>query len=80
MADNPQIPAGLNVGAVVQLFQQLVVSINMLNQTLGSIFPTATATISHTATAGGDTLPPNPSGFITIMIDGVAQKVPFYDV
>lgn len=71
---------GINVGAVVQLLQQIAQAINTLNVTLAAIFPEATATISHSATAGGDTLPANPSGFITVMIDGVAYKVALYNV
>jgi hypothetical protein len=33
-----------------------------------------------TATAGSGTLPANPVGFINITINGVAYKVPYYNV
>lgn len=34
--------------------------------------------ISSTATAGANTLPSNPDGFLIIKIDGVDKKIPFY--
>lgn len=37
-------------------------------------------TISHTATAGSDTLPTNPAGFIEINVNGTFVKMPYYSV
>jgi hypothetical protein len=35
---------------------------------------------STTATAGSATLPANPVGFINVTVNGVAYKVPYYDI
>jgi len=35
---------------------------------------------STTATAGSGTLPANPVGFINVTVNGVAYKVPYYNV
>jgi hypothetical protein len=35
---------------------------------------------STTATAGTGTLPANPVGFINITVNGVAYKVPYYNI
>ncbi len=42
----------------------------------GLAFPSTLVTAS--ASAGTQTLPSNPSGFITIFIDGLAYKIPYY--
>lgn len=60
--------------------QNAVTAINTLNQTLAATFPQADAGITHSATAGGDTLPADPSGFLTVTLNGQAFKVPLYDV
>ncbi len=41
-----------------------------------SALTTATAT---TATAGSQTLPANPSGFISVTLNGTTQKIPYYN-
>ena len=38
------------------------------------------APISHTATAGTDTLPAKPAGFLTVLIAGNPYKIPYYGV
>jgi hypothetical protein len=68
-----------NIDDLFSAVQQAVQAINTLNQTLAAAFPQADAAVTHSATAGGDTLPANPSGFLTITLDGVAYKVPLYD-
>ncbi|MCC7202403.1 MAG: hypothetical protein IT393_07075, partial [Nitrospirae bacterium] len=35
---------------------------------------------STSATAGSQTLPSNPAGFINVIIAGVARKIPYYNV
>lgn len=53
--------------------------LSVIAQKLSSVFPIATTT-THTASAGVDTLPANPSGFLTITApDGNTYKVPLYD-
>jgi hypothetical protein len=37
-------------------------------------------TSSTTATAGSETLPANPAGFINVTVNGESKKVPYYDV
>lgn len=68
-----------NIDDLFTSLQQAVQAINTLNQTLAATFPQADAAITHTATAGGDTLPADPSGFLSITLNGVAYKVPLYD-
>jgi hypothetical protein len=36
--------------------------------------------ISHTASAGSDTLPTKPAGFLTVIIQGLARKIPYYNL
>ena len=36
------------------------------------------ANVTHTASGGGDSLPANPAGFVTVYINGTQQKIPFY--
>lgn len=57
------------------------------NQVLSAIltalqasFPQATASISHTATAGPDTLPAKPAGFLTVTVGSTAFKIPLYGI
>lgn len=47
---------------------------------LQAAFPQATASISHTATAGPDTLPAKPAGFLTITVGSTSYKVPLYEL
>lgn len=48
-------------------------------QAIKSVFPQG-QTITHTASAGGDTLPANPAGFLTVTLpDGTTGKFPYYD-
>lgn len=46
--------------------------------TLQNAFPQANGAISHTATAGPDTLPAKPAGFLTITVGSASYKVPLY--
>lgn len=70
--------AGTNA-ALLQAAQQAVIAINNLNQTMAAVFPQMSA-VSDTATAGAQTLPANPAGFISIAnpVTGETVKVPFY--
>lgn len=38
----------------------------------------ASTTVATGATAGGDTLPANPAGFLVVTINGTARKIPYY--
>lgn len=71
---------GVGVKATIQAIINIPVALNAINTLLKTLFPVATSTISHSATAGADTLPANPAGFLTVMVNGTAVKVPFYDV
>lgn len=55
-----------------------VTGINNLATVIGRIFPQASSSVTHSATGGGDTLPANPSGFLTITVNGTSYKVPLY--
>jgi len=54
-------------------------NMSLLIRAIMAAFPQASAAVTHTATAGGDTLPAAPSGFLSITLNGVAFKVPLYD-
>ena len=55
-----------------QLMAQLI-------ETIRGIFPIGGAT-STTATAGAQTLPANPAGFMAVTLpDGTAVKIPYYN-
>ena len=77
MAMPPLATGGqLNVGALLQTLNDIVQAVNNLNMTLTTIFPTATATLSTSATAGAaSALPGNPEKYVTIIVGGVSHKV-----
>lgn len=68
-----------NIDDLFTSLQQAVQAINTLNQTLAATFPQADAAVTHSATAGSDTLPADPAAFLTITVDGVAYKVALYN-
>ena len=60
-------------GAIIQLTGARV------RPTLGLDFTSATSgLITTTATAGTRTLPANPDGFLSVWVDGVQKKLPYY--
>jgi hypothetical protein len=68
----------MNLGQVGQTLQNAVLAINNLAKTLASVFPLSTSTTSPTASAGAQTLPANPAGFINVTLNGTPVKVPYY--
>lgn len=56
-----------------------VTALNSLAKIVQAAFPQAGSSITHSATAGADTLPGNPSGFLTITVSGVTYKIPLYN-
>lgn len=70
---------GGSVGILTAL-QNLVSNISNLVTAFKNAFPQASSTISHSATAGTDTLPAAPAGFLPVTIGGVAYKIPIYHV
>lgn len=70
---------GIGQQALIRATQDLVIAVNGLRSLISTMFVSATSTISHTATTGAtDTLPAKPEGFVSININGVSYKVPFY--
>lgn len=73
--------------AITTATQNIVIAVNtlnttanLLNTTMQSVFPYISST-STSATAGSQTLPANPAGFIDITLpNGTAVKVPYYNV
>lgn len=71
---------GLIMKSIVNSLQDLNIAVNSLRQLISTIFPTATASIGTSATAGtASALPSAPAGYITVMVNGVAYKVPIYN-
>lgn len=70
---------GISIADLFSSMQQAVQAINALNQTLAAVFPQAGASITHSASVGGDVLPAAPAGFITVTLSGAAYKIPIYN-
>ena len=72
--------------AITTATQNIVIAVNTLNTTaqtlnttMQAVFPYITSTATS-ATAGAQTLPANPAGFIDITLpNGTAVKVPYYN-
>jgi hypothetical protein len=67
-----------NFVGIISVLQNGVQAINNNTKILSTIFPLATSSVSNTATAGTDTLPANPAGFLLVNVNGTAYKVPLY--
>jgi hypothetical protein len=73
--DGGNSPAN-GVETKLQIGNQLL---GQLIETVRGIFPVGGAT-STTATAGAQTLPANPAGFLAVTLpDGTAVKIPYYN-
>jgi hypothetical protein len=65
-----------DVSTKLQIGNQLLAQ---LVETVRAIFPVGGAT-SATATAGAQTLPASPAGFLAVTLpDGTAVKIPYYN-
>jgi len=73
-----QIVTGL--GDLITTIKNLVLSANTINQTIARVFPQAIATATS-ATAGAETLPANPAGFLVVVnpVTGTSVKIPYYN-
>jgi hypothetical protein len=71
---------GIGPKALIQAVINIPAALNGILTQLKAIFPASTSAITHTATGGADTLPGNPAGFLTVTINGVPVKVPFYNL
>lgn len=73
------VPSGAqanDVSTKLQIGNQLLAQ---LVETVRGIFPIGGAT-SASATAGAQTLPANPAGFLAVTLpDGTAVKIPYYN-
>ncbi len=77
--NDPGSKDGGSITDLVTVQQSGVTYLGLLIQAIKTVFPQMTGT-STTATAGAQTLPANPSGFIIVTLpDGTTKKVPFYD-
>ena len=65
--------------ALVSAVQNGVQAIQRLTVTMQSVLPVVQSTAT-TATAGAETLPAAPAGFLNITLpDGTSAKVPYYN-
>lgn len=79
MVDGSNERQGGALTDLVTVLQQGVRNIGQLVQAMRTIFPQQTGT-SPTASAGAETLPANPAGFIVVSLpDGTSAKVPYYN-
>lgn len=67
---------GANTNTTADQLRNQVLS--QIATTLANIFPTASASISATATTGAATLPANPVAFLEITVSGTQYKLPLY--
>lgn len=64
---------------IVTGIQNAVIGINEMGKTIKTVFPQQTGGTSTSASAGvAAALPATPQGYLTIVVDGNAVKVPFY--
>lgn len=65
---------------LITTLQSLVVSANTINQTIAKVFPQSIG-VATTATAGSQTLPANPAGFLVVLnpATGATVKIPYYN-
>lgn len=64
---------------IVTGIQNAVIGINKLGRTIEAVFPQQAGGTSTSATAGiASALPATPQGYLTIVVDGNAVKVPYY--
>lgn len=73
---NSQAGGGTNTQTTADQLRNQVLS--RLVVVLEAALPQATASISHSATAGPDTLPAKPAAFLTITVGSDAFKIPMY--
>ena len=72
--------ATINADALIATVAQLVQATNSLSSTMKAALPVVQSTATS-ATAGAQTLPANPAGFLLITLpNGTAAKVPYYNV
>lgn len=65
-----------DIATKLQISNQLLAQ---LIEVVRNVFPVGGAT-STSATAGGQTLPANPAGFMAVTLpDGTAVKIPYYN-
>ncbi|CAH1677798.1 hypothetical protein [Chelatococcus sp.] len=64
---------------IVTGIQNAVIGINKLGRTIEAVFPQQAGGTSTSASAGAaSALPSTPQGYLTIVVDGNAVKVPYY--
>ena len=68
--------SGTNTATTADQLRNQILS--LLVTALQNAIPQASASITHSATAGSDTLPAAPAGFLTITISGTAYKLALY--
>jgi hypothetical protein len=68
----------MSVDPLTTATQNLVLAFNNMNTTLKQVLPVVQSTAT-TATAGSQTLPANPAGFLNITLpNGTPARVPYY--
>lgn len=72
---------GIGEAAAFKALQDIAVALNNIRQLISTQFPSATATLSTSATAGAaSALPGAPEKYATVMVDGVAYKAALWKV
>lgn len=72
---------GIGEAAAFKALQDIAVALNSVRQLISTQFPSATAALSTSATAGAaSALPATPEKYVTVMINGVAYKFAGYKV
>jgi hypothetical protein len=79
MADQTDIAAQPSLTGFILILQQLVLAVNALNMTASRLFPSASASLATTATAGTHGAPPAQiADYIVVKVGNTMLKVPGY--
>ena len=75
----PTGPATSLFSRGIALLQASGGTLTISNATLSTALTMTGQTLSSSATAGSDTLPANPAGFLTVQVNGTSVKIPYYN-
>lgn len=66
---------GIGEAAAFKALQDIAVALNSIRQLISTQFPSASAALATSATAGAaSALPGNPEKYVTVTVNGVAYK------
>ena len=77
--DGGQTPQNSGTAPLVTVNQQGVIALNAIVTAIKAVFPQSSTTATS-ATAGSETLPAQPAGFLIVSLPGGSEvKIPYYN-